>query len=55
MRVKVLSIGQYSCEKWPRQKVSVVNVLYGLRFSASENTTSLTSLSFGINPLAPLS
>ena len=25
------------------------------RFSASENTTSLTSLSFGINPLSPLS
>ena len=40
MRAKVLSIEQYSCEKWPRQKMSVVNVLYALRFSASEKWVS---------------
>lgn len=40
MRVKVLSIGQCSCEKWSRQKMSVVSVFCGLMFSASEKWVS---------------
>lgn len=40
MRVKVLSIGQCSCEKWSRQKISVVSVFCGLMFSASEKWVS---------------